>query len=92
MLFYCMIFVRLSERTFYFSCFYEWYSELKWRWLIDWLINTVCAAPKGMVLGLFGLKTGIEFTHFGLESAMVFEGTTGAYESIYRFMRSIPNE
>ena len=33
----------------------------------------------------FGLKTGIQFAHFGLESGMVFEGTTGAYERIYRF-------
>ena len=33
----------------------------------------------------FGLKTGIHFAHFGLESAMVFEGTTGVYERIYRF-------
>ena len=24
----------------------------------------------------FGLKTGIQFTYFGLESGMVFEGTT----------------
>ena len=24
----------------------------------------------------FGLKTGIQFAHFGLESGMVFEGTT----------------
>ena len=38
--------------------------------------------PKGMA---FGLKTGIDFTHFGLESGMVFEGTTGVYERIYRF-------
>ena len=38
-------------------------------------------------LGLFGLKTGIHFAHFGLESGMVFEGTTGAYMNgrIYRF-------
>ena len=35
--------------------------------------------------GLFGLKTGLDFAHFGLESGMVFEGTTGTYESIYRF-------
>ena len=28
----------------------------------------------------FGLKTGIVFGHFGLESGMVFEGTTGVYE------------
>ena len=33
----------------------------------------------------FGLKTGIYFAHFGLESGMVFEGTIGAYERIYRF-------
>ena len=34
---------------------------------------------------VFGLKTGIHITHFGLESGMVFEGTTGAYKRIYRF-------
>ena len=33
----------------------------------------------------FGLKTAINFAHFGLESGMVFEGTTEAYERIYRF-------
>ena len=33
----------------------------------------------------FGLKTGIRFAHFGLESGMIFEGTTGVYERIYRF-------
>ena len=33
----------------------------------------------------FGLKTGIHFAHFGLESGMVFEETTGMYERIYRF-------
>ena len=27
----------------------------------------------------FGLKTGIHFGHFGPESGMVFEGTTGVY-------------
>jgi len=34
--------------------------------------------------GLFGLKTCIHFAHFGLESGMMFEGTTGVYERIYR--------
>ena len=33
----------------------------------------------------FGLKTGIHFAHFGLESGIVFEGTMGVYERIYRF-------
>ena len=28
----------------------------------------------------FGPKTGVHFTHFGLESGMVFKGTTGVYE------------
>ena len=32
----------------------------------------------------FGLKMGIHFAHFGLESGMVFEGTAGINESIYR--------
>ena len=33
----------------------------------------------------FGLKTGIRFAYFGLESRTVFEGTTGLYEGLYRF-------
>ena len=33
----------------------------------------------------FGLKTGIHFAHFGLESGMVFGETTGKCECIYRF-------
>ena len=33
----------------------------------------------------FGLKTGIYFAHFGLESGMVFEGTMGVYERTYCF-------
>ena len=36
-------------------------------------------------LRLFGLKMGINFAPFGLESGMVFEGTTGVYGRIYRF-------
>ena len=40
-------------------------------------------------LGLFGLKTGIDFAQFGLESGMVFEGTTGVYERTVHV--SIPN-
>ena len=33
----------------------------------------------------FGLKTGMHFAHFGLESGMVFEGTTGVYERLDHF-------
>ena len=40
-------------------------------------------------LSRFGLKTSIHFAHFGLESGMVFEGTT---ECMNVFIVSIPNE
>ena len=43
--------------------------------------------PYGV--GVFGLKTGIHFAHFGLESGMVFEGTT---ECMDVFILSIPDE
>ena len=33
----------------------------------------------------FGLKAGIDFAHFDLESGMVFEETKGGYENSYRF-------
>ena len=36
-------------------------------------------------LRCFGLKTGIHFAHFSLESDMVFKGATGVYERIYCF-------
>ena len=32
-----------------------------------------------------GLKTCIHFAHFGLESGIVFQGTTGVYERSYHF-------
>ena len=37
----------------------------------------------------FGLKAGIDFAHFGLESGMVLEGTT---ECMDVFIVSVPNE
>ena len=37
----------------------------------------------------FGLKTGIDFDHYGLKSGMVFKGTTGAYK---RICLTTPNE
>ena len=36
----------------------------------------------------FGLKTGIHFAHFGLESGMVFEGTTGDERTSFLFQMS----
>ena len=34
----------------------------------------ICAAPKGMVLRCFGLKTVVDFAYFCLNSVLVFEG------------------
>ena len=42
----------------------------------------VCATLKGRA---FVLKTIINFAHFGLELCMVFQGTAGVHERIYRF-------
>ena len=33
----------------------------------------------------FGLKTVIDFAHFGLESGMVYDGTTVVYQCVRRF-------
>ena len=33
----------------------------------------------------FGLKIGLDFAHFGLESGMVYEGTTIVYQCVRRF-------
>ena len=44
-----------------------------------------CISHRAGFLCRFGLKTGIHFPHFDLESGMVFEGTTGVCELIHRF-------
>ena len=38
-----------------------------------------------LLLRRFCLKTGIHFAHFGLESGMVFKGTTRVYKRIVHF-------
>ena len=45
----------------------------------------MCRPKRVGFLTRFGLKTGIDFAHFGLELGMVFEGTTGVYERMYSF-------
>ena len=45
---------------------------------------------KGTFLSRFGLKTGIDFDHYGLNSGMVFKGTERAYKRIC--LHSTPNE
>ena len=57
-----------------------------WTWgVLPHLSYTGMCHHRVGFLGRFGLKTGIDFAHFGHESGMVFEGTTGLYEHIYRF-------
>ena len=45
----------------------------------------MCHPQRVGFLRRFGLKTGIDWAHFSLESGMVFEETTEVYERIYRF-------
>ena len=45
----------------------------------------VFAAPKGMVFGSFWSENEYTLCPFGLESSIVFEGTKGVRERIYRF-------
>ena len=37
------------------------------------------------VFAPFGLKTGIDFGHFGLESGMAYDRTTVEYQCVRRF-------
>ena len=50
-------------------------------------INLMGSRPPLRVgfLHWFGLKRGIDFAHFGLESVMAYEGTTVAYQCVRRF-------
>ena len=40
----------------------------------------LCKPYRYVFLCRFGLKTCIDFAHFGVESDMVFKGTTVVYE------------
>ena len=65
--------------------------------LVSYCYNCDCGSARGGTtlyynprgygfLSRFGLKTGVDFANFGLESAgMVFKGTMGVDERIYRF-------
>ena len=50
-----------------------------------------CAAPKGRVFAPFWSENwATDFAHFGLQSVMLFKGTTEAFTNV--FIVSIPNE
>ena len=44
--------------------------------------------PNGLVIHPFGLKTGIDPAHFGVESGMVFKGTTGVKNLLFQLQIS----
>ena len=52
---------------------------------ISYMLYRYVPPPRVGFLRRFGLKTGKRFAHFGLESVLILEGTTGVYERIYRF-------
>ena len=45
----------------------------------------MCHPQRVGFLCRFGLKTGIDFAHIGLESGMVNKGTTVVYQRVRRF-------
>ena len=45
----------------------------------------MCRPQRVGFLHRFGLKTGIDFAHFGLESGMVYDGTKVVYQCVRRF-------
>ena len=47
--------------------------------------HTGMCRPKGYGFGPIQSENGIEFTHFGVESGMIFEGPTGVYERNFHF-------
>ena len=55
--------------------------------IVDYVPLLVGYVPPHRVgfLRRFGLKTGIDFAHFGLESGMVCQGNMGVNERIHRF-------
>ena len=44
-----------------------------------------CHPQRVGFLRRFGLKRGIDFAHIGLESGMVYKGTTVEYQRVRRF-------
>ena len=45
----------------------------------------MCHPQRVGFLRCFGLKTGVDFAHIGLESGMVYKGTTVVCQRVRRF-------
>ena len=52
---------------------------------LSYFINRYVSPQREWFLRRFGLKMGIDFAHFSLESGMVFEETTGVMYLSFQF-------
>ena len=48
-------------------------------------ILSMCRQKRVWFLSHFGLKTGIDFDHYGLKLGMVFKGAAGVYKRVHFF-------
>ena len=53
--------------------------------VLPYISHIGMCCPKGLGFWSFWFENGYHFACFGLESGMVFEGTTGVYERNYHF-------
>ena len=92
---FTVLVVKVARKKFFFLSVL---SFIVCRWLTSIVITTPGGGgtslnkpyrfvphQKVWFLCRYGLKTGNDFAHFGLESGMALEGTTGVYERICCF-------
>ena len=60
-------------------------SQSERAYYLSYFINRYVPPHRVWILHLFRLKMGIDFAHFGLESDMVFEKTTGVMYLSFQF-------
>ena len=77
----------LPRKSFLSSVFkFSWEDPGGGGRALPYLSHMSMCRPKGYgFCDVFGLKTGIDFAHFSLESGLNFEKTTGVYERIHPF-------
>ena len=73
-------------RKSFLSCVFKFSWEDRGGGALPYLSHMSMCRPKGYCFfDVFGLTTGIDFAHFGLESGLNFEKTMGVYERIHHF-------
>ena len=60
-------------------------SKIKQMWHLQMICPKFAIEVNPFFRPVFGLKTGIDFAHFGLESDMVYEGATVVCQCVRRF-------